>query len=65
MVGLRASLLGQPNLAFHADVIVRMHDLRRSDRRLVPGWGAVGIRAVNFPRHGQSKALSGAGVALS
>ena len=35
LLGHRAPPLGQPDLAFHADVIVRMHDLRCTHRGLV------------------------------
>ena len=35
LLGHRAPPLGQPDLALHAHVVVRMHDLRRSHRRLV------------------------------
>ena len=32
LLGHRAPLLGQPDLALHADLVVRMHDLRRAHR---------------------------------
>src|SRR4029453_15424631 len=35
LLGRRASPLGQPHLALHADVLVRLHGFRHDDRSLV------------------------------
>src|SRR5690349_3926605 len=35
-LGLSSPSVGQSDLAFHADILVRLHDFRCPDRRLVP-----------------------------
>ena len=44
-LGSAASPVGQPNLAFHAHLVVRLHHLRRADRGLVLRQRAFGDRA--------------------
>src|SRR4029077_6580492 len=40
-LGLSSPSVGQSDLAIHADILVRLHDLRFPDRRLVPRGSTV------------------------